>query len=85
MKRAYLRLNGEGLKERYDEVQVKIREVLTRLQAAPCALADAWEPPPTPDASVSADDPNTLCVPQAEDYVLPGYHGDTDVGDGLDG
>ena len=65
--------NSENLESRLAQVHKKIVEITRVVRQANREIATSWTMPnisnDTPKA-IDAEDPNALCVPQVDDYVL---------------
>lgn len=70
VKMAYLKMNGDGLRQRWEEVQRCLRHVEQLLREAPADIAAGWTLATDPTTAVDGEDtdPNALCVPQVFDY-----------------
>ena len=68
VKYAYLQMNMEGLTTRLHEVEKKIQHLIAIALGAPEQVQKGWVTPNVDGPKVDIDDPNALCVPQAEDY-----------------
>ena len=68
VKHAYLQMNMESLTTRPHEVEKKIQHLSVVALGAPEQIKKGWMTPNVDGPKVDIDDPNALCVPQAEDY-----------------
>ena len=68
VKHAYLQMNMEGLNTRLQEAEKKIRQLTAIALATAADIQQGWVTPNVDGPKVDIDDPNALCVPQAEDY-----------------
>ena len=61
-------MNMESLTTRLHEVEKKIQHLSVVALGAPEQIQKGWMTPNVDGPKVDIDDPNALCVPQAEDY-----------------
>ena len=65
--------NSENLESRFAQVHQKIVEITQVIRHANPEISQAWTMPNISNdttTAIDAEDPNALCVPQVDDYVL---------------
>lgn len=67
--------NADSLNERLDAIDAKISRMRPVLEEVPQSIVNDWKMPVHDGSIQDLDDPNALCVPQADDYVLFGGSG----------
>ena len=68
VKYAYLRMNADALHERLCSLRQRIERIHSLLILTPSDITKEWVMPTGCGGQIDNDDPNSLCVPQEEDY-----------------